>query len=149
MQQRMMSEKPLSIPTTPPDGSPLKPITQILLDRRATMRFKPDEVVPDECLDAILSLGAQAPSGYNQQPWRFIVVRDEENRRRLRRAAMNQAKVSEAPIVIIAASRSKRLYTASATAPPGREGNSSFYIAPRSSPDQFGVQLNLHAGQGL
>jgi nitroreductase len=102
MQQRLMSEKPSNFPATQPDGSPLKPITQVLLDRRATMRFKPDEPVPDEFLDAILSFGSQAPSGYNLQPWRFIVVRDEENRRRLRRAAMNQAKVAEAPVVIIA-----------------------------------------------
>jgi nitroreductase len=102
MQQRLMSEKPSNFPATQPDGSPLKPITQVLLDRRATMRFKPDEPVPDEFLDAILSFGAQAPSGYNLQPWRFIVVRDQENRRRPRRAAMNQAKVAEAPVVIIA-----------------------------------------------
>jgi nitroreductase len=97
-----LSEKPSNFPVTQPDGEPLKPITQVLLDRRATMSFKPDEVVPDEYLDAILSFGAQAPSGYNLQPWRFIVVRDEENRRRLRQAAMNQAKVAEAPVVIIA-----------------------------------------------
>lgn len=102
MQQRLLSEKPSNFPTTQPDGAPLKPITQVLLDRRATRGFKPDEVVPDEYLDAILSFGAQAPSGYNLQPWRFIVVRDEENRRRLRQAAMNQAKVAEAPVVIIA-----------------------------------------------
>ncbi|HEV2664182.1 MAG TPA: nitroreductase family protein, partial [Blastocatellia bacterium] len=102
MQQRLMSEKPSNFPAMQPDGEPLKPITQVLLDRRATKSFKPDEVVPDEYLDAILSFGAQAPSGYNLQPWRFIVVRDEENRRRLRRAAMNQAKVAEAPVVIIA-----------------------------------------------
>jgi len=102
MQQRLLSEKPLDFPATQPDGAPLKPITQVLLDRRATKSFKPDEAVPDEFLDAILSFGAQAPSGYNLQPWRFIVVRDEENRRRLRRAAMNQAKVAEAPVVIIA-----------------------------------------------
>lgn len=102
MQQRMMSEKPSNFPATQPDGAPLKPITQVLLDRRATMRFKTGETMPDEYLDAILSFGAQAPSGYNIQPWRFIVVRDEDNRKRLRRAAMNQAKVAEAPVVIIA-----------------------------------------------
>jgi nitroreductase len=102
MQQRLLSEKPSNFPATQPDGAPLKPITQVLLDRRATRSFKPGETVPDEYLDAILSFGAQAPSGYNLQPWRFIVVRDEENRRRLKRAAMNQAKVAEAPVVIIA-----------------------------------------------
>jgi nitroreductase len=41
-------------------------------------------------------------SGYNLQPWRFIVVRDKEHRKRLRKAAMDQEKLSEAPVVLIA-----------------------------------------------
>jgi nitroreductase len=94
-------EKPTHFPKTQVNGAPLKPITQVLLDRRATQHFKPDPV-PAEYLEAILSFAAQAPSGYNLQPWRFIVVRDAENRHRLQKAAMNQSKVSEAPVVIIA-----------------------------------------------
>jgi len=94
-------DKPSRFPNTQVNGSPLKPITQVLLDRRATQHFKPDPV-PEEYLEAILSLAAQAPSGYNLQPWRFVVVREPENRHRLQKAAMNQSKVSEAPVVIIA-----------------------------------------------
>ncbi|MGH7979338.1 MAG: nitroreductase family protein, partial [Limisphaerales bacterium] len=52
----------------------MKPLTGALLERRATTHFKP-EPVPDEYLEAILGLGGQAPSGYNLQPWRFVVVR--------------------------------------------------------------------------
>lgn len=36
------------------------------------------------------------------QPWRFVVVRDVEQRKRLRVAAMNQAQVEQAPVVIVA-----------------------------------------------
>ncbi|MBV9959223.1 MAG: nitroreductase family protein [Acidobacteria bacterium] len=96
-----MQDKPFDVPETQPDGTPLKPITQVLLERRATNHFT-DEAVPDEVLDAILKLGAQAPSGYNLQPWRFVVVRDAENRKRLQAAAFGQPKVAEAPVVIIA-----------------------------------------------
>jgi nitroreductase len=96
-----MQDKPTRFPTTQPDGKPLKPITEVLLDRRATAHFLPDEV-PEEYLNAILRFGAQAPSGYNLQPWRFVVVRDAANRQRLQRAAYNQPKVAEAPVVIIA-----------------------------------------------
>jgi nitroreductase len=42
------------------------------------------------------------PSSYNMQPWRFVVVRDPEQRKRLRMAAMNQAQVEQAPVVIVA-----------------------------------------------
>lgn len=96
-----MEEKPSVLPHAQPNGAPLKPLPQVLLDRRATSHFKPDPV-PEEYLEAILRLGAQAPSGYNLQPWRFIVVRDAENRQRLQKAAMDQEKVSEAPVVLIA-----------------------------------------------
>jgi nitroreductase len=97
----MLEDRPKRLPTTQPDGSPLKPITDVVLDRRGTINFT-DAEVPDEVLDAVLRLGAQAPSGYNFQPWRFVVVRDAENRRRLQQVAFNQPKVSQAPVVIIA-----------------------------------------------
>lgn len=96
-----MQDKPTNLPTTQSNGQPLKPITQVLLERRATTHFTNEEV-PDDALNAILQLGAQAPSGYNLQPWRFIVVRESENRKRLQAVAFNQPKVAEAPIVIIA-----------------------------------------------
>jgi nitroreductase len=96
-----MQEKPNDYPQTQPNGAPLKPITEVLIERRATIHYKPEEEVPAEVLNAILKLGAQAPSGYNLQPWRFIVVRDAENRKRLQAVAFGQPKVAEAPVVII------------------------------------------------
>src|SRR5262249_39586131 len=38
---------------------------------------------------------------FNLQPWRFLVVRTEANRRKLRAAAFNQPKVTEAPVVVV------------------------------------------------
>lgn len=86
-------------PSSP--GEPNKPLLQIVSERRATAAFEPLPV-PEDDLDAILSAGLQAPSSYNLQPWRFIVVRSEEGRRRLRSACFNQGKVEEAPVVIVA-----------------------------------------------
>ena len=97
----MFQDKPAAFPRHCPDGKPMKPLAQVLLDRRATSHFKP-EPVPQEYLESILQFAAQAPSGYNLQPWRFIVVREKENRERLKKAAFNQEKISEAPVVIIA-----------------------------------------------
>ncbi|MCD6361610.1 MAG: nitroreductase family protein, partial [Armatimonadetes bacterium] len=45
-----------------------------------------------------------APSASNRQEWRFILVRDEEMRRRLAEAARGQKFVGEAPAVIVACS---------------------------------------------
>jgi nitroreductase len=78
-----------------------KKLTEIVRERRATPSFSPSPV-HDEDLKKILRAGLEAPSGYNMQPWRFVVVRDPEQRKRLRTAAMNQPKVEQAPVVIVA-----------------------------------------------
>ncbi|MDQ2854990.1 MAG: nitroreductase family protein [Acidobacteriota bacterium] len=95
-----MQDKPTNLPRKQFNGAELKSIIDVMLERRATMHFSP-EPISDDYLNAILSLATQAPSGYNLQPWRFIVVRKEENRRRLQAVAFNQPKITEAPVVII------------------------------------------------
>lgn len=55
-----------------------------------------------EVIETALSIAAQAPSGYNFQPWRFLVLAEEEQRRRLQDAAFGQGKIAEAPVVIVA-----------------------------------------------
>jgi nitroreductase len=77
-------------------------LSEVLAERRATPHFDSVAPVLDEDLDRILRAGLEAPSGYNLQPWRFVVVRDPEQRKRLRAAAMGQPKVEEAPVVIVA-----------------------------------------------
>jgi nitroreductase len=78
-----------------------KPLSRAIEERRATPSFLPDRV-PDADLKKILQAGLSAPSAYNLQPWRFVVVREPEQRARLRVAAMKQPKVEEAPVVIVA-----------------------------------------------
>jgi nitroreductase len=76
-------------------------LSEVIEDRRATPSF--DGVpIPDGDLKKILEAGLKAPSGYNLQPWRFVVVRSPDQRRRLRGASFNQAKVEEASAVIVA-----------------------------------------------
>lgn len=101
MTKLSFDDRPDHFPAAQVNGSPLKTLTHVLLDRRATAHFKPDPV-PHEYLEGILRFSAQSPSGYNLQPWRFLVVREPENRQRLQKAAMDQAKVGEAPVVVIA-----------------------------------------------
>lgn len=78
-----------------------KPLSQAIRERRATPSFDGAEI-PDEDLKQILDAGLQAPSGYNMQPWRFVVVRNAEQKKRLRAASFNQAKVEEASAVVVA-----------------------------------------------
>jgi nitroreductase len=78
-----------------------KPLSEAIEQRRATPSFD-GAPIPDGDLKKILEAGLKAPSGYNMQPWRFVVVRTPEQRRRLRAASFNQAKVEEASAVIVA-----------------------------------------------
>lgn len=78
-----------------------KLLSEAIRDRRATTSF---ENVPIHTadLEKIVRAGLEAPSGYNLQPWRFVVVRDIAQKKRLREAAFGQAKVEEASAVIVA-----------------------------------------------
>lgn len=78
-----------------------KPLSEVARERRATPHFE-STPVHEADLKKIIEAGLSAPSGYNLQPWRFVVVRDPEQRKRLREAAMHQAKVEEAPVMIVA-----------------------------------------------
>ena len=79
----------------------IKSLAQAIHDRRATPSFDGTPIPPQD-LRQILEAGLHAPSGYNLQPWRFIVVQQPEQRKRLRAASYNQAKVEEASAVIVA-----------------------------------------------
>ena len=54
--------------------------------RRTVRQFSSREV-PRELIDSALRVASRAPSGANQQPWRFVVVLDPEKKRQIRVAA--------------------------------------------------------------
>jgi len=55
---------------------------KVIQDRRSIREWT-EEPVSEEDLAMILEAGRQAPSGENAQPWRFIVVKDQEMRKKL------------------------------------------------------------------
>src|ERR1700678_927728 len=78
-----------------------KTLSQAIRERRATPSFD-GTPIPAEDLKQILDAGLHAPSGYNMQPWRFVVVQSMEQKKRLRGGSYNQGKVEEASVVIVA-----------------------------------------------
>ncbi len=58
--------------------------------------------LPPEKLKAVLSAARLAPSQRNLQPWRFVVVQDDERKRLLAQACSRGRMVAEAPAVIVA-----------------------------------------------
>jgi len=58
-----------------------------LLKRRRTVREYSEREVPFELVEKAIRAAGTAPSGANLQPWRFVVVKDAEIKRKIRVAA--------------------------------------------------------------
>jgi nitroreductase len=70
-----------------------------LAEARRSVRAYKAEAVPEALLQQVLEAGRLAPSACNKQPWRFIVVREEVNRRALG-AAYAREWFWKAPVVL-------------------------------------------------
>jgi nitroreductase len=70
-------------------------------ERRRSIRAFEQQPIPTEDLEAILETVRLAPSAFNVQPWRFVVVETPELKTRLADAAYNQRQVHSAPAVLV------------------------------------------------
>lgn len=70
------------------------------LSRRSIRQYLPTPI-PEADLRELLRLAGRAPSAYNVQPWRFVVVQDDDLKARLADAAYGQTQVLRAPATIV------------------------------------------------
>jgi len=75
--------------------------TDAIKSRRAIKAFDPDHVMPKADEDELLSLAMLAPTAYNIQNWRFVVVKGEKLRGQVREAAWDQAQVTDSSLLIV------------------------------------------------
>jgi nitroreductase len=68
--------------------------------RRTTKKFKPDPI-PEATLKELIALTLAAPSSYNLQQWRIVVVDDPAQKAELTKASYNQAQVATAPVTFV------------------------------------------------
>ncbi len=76
-------------------------VMEVIQKRRSIRRYE-TTAVPDDLLQRVLEAARLAPSSSNVQSWKFKVVRDENLKAALRKAAMNQGFIEQAPVVIVA-----------------------------------------------
>ena len=94
--QPMNLEGPM---TTQLHAQPLTAPTAI--ESRVSIRKYKQAPIPEADLARIIELAGMAPSAFNVQPWRFVIVRDPALKAQLQAAAFNQAQVGSAPAVIV------------------------------------------------
>ena len=78
---------------------------RIVQDRRSVKHYDPSYRLSDEDLRRLFSTVILSPSSFNLQHWRFVVVRDLERKKALRKAAYDQEQVEKASAVILVAAR--------------------------------------------
>ena len=71
-----------------------------VIRKRQSVRSYQDKEIPEDVLQQVLKAGRLAPSASNKQCWKFIVVKDEDLRKKLVPACKNQKFIGEAPVVI-------------------------------------------------
>ena len=52
----------------------------LIFKRHSVRKFK-DDIVPDDVIENLLKAGMQAPSSCNSQPWEFVVVSKDEDKK--------------------------------------------------------------------
>jgi nitroreductase len=78
----------------------MKTLSEIIKERKSIRAYDPDYSIPREEIQEMLQEAMLAPSSSNLQPWRFIVIDDQETKKELREIANNQAQVETSSAVI-------------------------------------------------
>jgi nitroreductase len=68
--------------------------------RRTTKKFKADPI-PEATLKELIALTLAAPSSFNLQAWRIVVIDDPAQKAALAKASWNQPQIATAPVTFV------------------------------------------------
>ncbi|MBV1914747.1 MAG: nitroreductase family protein [Pseudomonadales bacterium] len=80
-------------------------IKTLIESRVSTGLYDTSRTLSDETVNELVRLATRAPSAYNLQNWRFIAVRSDEAKARLKAAAYDQPQVLDAQVTFIVCGR--------------------------------------------
>jgi nitroreductase len=76
-------------------------VTEAIESRRSIKHFDPTHRLTAEETANLLRLARLAPSSFNMQNYRFVLVQDAELRKAVRAAAWDQSQITDASLVVI------------------------------------------------
>ena len=79
----------------------MHPLLAAIAQRSSLNHFDPETHLDDAAIHELIGWASRAPSAFNLQNWRFIAVRSDAGKQRLRQLAWDQPKVSEAAVTFI------------------------------------------------
>ena len=68
--------------------------------RRSVQEYSPGRRIPPADWEKLFAVTLQAPSSWNLQPWKFLVIEDYEKRAAIRELAWGQPKITDASALI-------------------------------------------------
>jgi len=74
---------------------------EVVNTRRSVRSYKPDEI-PEDVLNRVLDAARVAPSGHNRQPWKYVLVKKPEGKKKIATLCGGQPWIADAPIVVVA-----------------------------------------------
>ena len=79
--------------------------TKAMEFRHACKIFDDTKKIPDEIMQSILEIGRLSPSSFGMEPWKFLVITNQELKEKLRPLCWNQPQITTAShlVVILAA----------------------------------------------
>lgn len=69
--------------------------------RRSVKKFDPNHQMTDAEINTLMEHTILSPTSFNMQNWRFVVVKDQETKEKLKAASWGQAQVADASIVVL------------------------------------------------
>ncbi|MFJ7746704.1 nitroreductase family protein [Peribacillus sp. NPDC097295] len=75
-------------------------LEKLMDERKSVRKYEPGVTIPREQIQHILEQATSAPSSSNLQPWRFLVIDDQEQKKELRIAGFNQAQIETSSAII-------------------------------------------------
>jgi nitroreductase len=69
--------------------------------RRSVKHFDPSHRMTEEEIDRLITLAKLAPTSFNMQNYRFVIVSDPELRSQIRAVAWDQAQITDASLLVI------------------------------------------------
>ncbi|MEM7672697.1 MAG: nitroreductase family protein [Verrucomicrobiota bacterium] len=76
-------------------------VIEAIEERRSIKHYDPDHSMPESDLAELIRLTKLAPSSFNMQNYRLLVIRDPELRGEIRAAAWDQAQVTDASVLFL------------------------------------------------
>jgi nitroreductase len=75
-------------------------VKELMHERKSVRKYKEGVIIPKKVLQQLIQDAISAPSSSNMQPWRFLVIQDQEVKKDLLPIANNQEQVEKCSAII-------------------------------------------------